>query len=224
MIGIIAAMEEELQEVLKFMSNVEEESKFGVKFYRGLLEQKQVVLMLSGIAKINASFSTSLLILTYGVSSIINVGSAGGLKDNQKLLDVVVSTHVGQHDLDVGRAKGELGGQPRFFQANQSMIDKIKQIDNDDILIHYGLIVSGDQFIMSKATAQIVSDFEDALCVEMEACAVAQVCVKTNVPFVIIRSISDLPYEVDNGLTFEEYLPKAAHNSALITKYLVASM
>lgn len=224
MIGIIAAMQEELQEVLALMENWHEDEIHGIHFYHGDLNGKKVVLMRSGIAKINATFATTLLLVKYGVKHVINVGSAGGLRDDLRILDVVVSTHVAQHDLDVGRARGELGDQPRFFFADPELVSKASQLKIEGATIHQGLVVSGDQFVVSAAAGSILNHFADAICVEMEACAVAQVCFKMKMPFVIVRSISDLPHETDNNLTFEEYLPLAARNSARVTSALVAQI
>ena len=221
MIAIIAAMHEELQEVLSLMEDTQEERVYGVSFYHGSLAGKEVVAMLSGIAKINATFSTTLLLMKYAPDVVINVGSAGGLHADLQMLDVVVSTRVCQHDLDVGRAKGELGGQPRFFEADAKLISLASNLQLPNVRVHTGLIVSGDQFIVAKASSFISKEFPDALAVEMEAAAVGQSCMKANIPFVVIRSISDLTYEPENGMTFDEYLPIAAKHSAMIAKQLI---
>lgn len=221
MIAIIAAMQEELQEVLGLMEDVQEEQIYGVSLFRGKMAGKDVVALHSKIAKINATFSTAVLLMKYAPDAVINVGSAGGLHADMKLLDVVVSTGVCQHDLDVGRAKGEISGQPRFFAADARLVSLASTLQLPGVTVRSGLIVSGDQFIRASASSPIIAEFPDALAVEMEAAAVGQSCMKAQVPFVVIRSISDLTYEPENGMTFEEYLPVAARHSALIAKQLV---
>ena len=221
MIGIIAAMSEELNEIEALMDDVSEQIIHNTRFLVGKMEGKEVVAVLSRVGKINATVSTMLLLTNFKIDKIINVGSAGGLKRDMRLKDVVISTKVKQHDMNI-----ELSGQPMYFDADEELIEKAyeasKKIEN--ITVQKGLIVSGDQFVMANEAMHIIEKFPDALCSEMEAAAVANTCWRMNVPFVVIRSISDFPHTGENEMTFEEYLVYAARNSAIVTQALVKSI
>lgn len=223
MIGIIAAMQEEVVDIVSMMNDVEKRIIHETEFYVGTLSNKEVVVVRSGVAKINAVVSTMLCLTNFPIDCVINIGSAGGLKEGMKLLDVVVSTEVAQHDLDVGNERGKLSGQPRFVEGDATLIAKAKEAASTlkDIHVHEGLIVSGEQFITANATGEIMEHFPNVACVEMEAAAVGFTCYRMGVPFVVIRSVSDIPHNEGNGMTFEEYLPLAARNAARLTKCVV---
>lgn len=218
MIGIIAAMNEELTEIEKYMSDITEKTIHNTKFLCGKMEGKEVVAVLSRVGKINATVSTMLLLDNFDVNMIINVGSAGGLKRDMQLKDVVISTKVKQHDMNI-----ELSGQPIYFDADEGLIEKAYEASKEipGITVRKGLIVSGDQFVMANEAGSIIEKFPDALCSEMEAAAVANTCWRMDIPFVVIRSISDFPHTGENEVTFEEYLVEASKNSAKVTHALV---
>lgn len=221
MIGIIAAMKEELAEIEALMTETKEEIIHNTRFVTGKMEGKEVVAVLSRVGKINATVSTMLLLERFNIDKIINVGSAGGLKHDMRLKDVVISTKVKQHDMNI-----ELSGQPMYFDADEELVKKAFEASKliPNITVSKGLIVSGDQFVMANEATHIVEKFPDALCSEMEAAAVANTCWRMEVPFVVIRSISDFPHTGENEMTFEEYLVYAARNSAIVTQALVKSL
>lgn len=217
MLGIIAAMQIEVDAILKVMENSELENYKNTDFYKGSLAGKDVVICKSGVGKCAASITTTLLIEHYDITGIINIGTAGGLVDNQKTLDVVVSIKVAQYDIDVvGWSKG-FNQDKTCYKANEKYIDVIKNIiqeNNDRVWV--GNIASGDQFVCRDDQVNyILANYPDAICAEMEAGAVAQTCSYFNIPFVIVRSLSDITLHPSNELTFEEYVEKAAARSAI---------
>ena len=221
MIGIIAAMQAEIVDITAMMENVEKKSIHNTDFYVGTLSGKDVVVVRSGVAKVNATVSTMLLLNNFPIKYIVNIGSAGGLADGMKLLDVVVSTKVVHHDLNV-----TLDGQPLYAEANIMLVEKALEAASEikDINTYSGLIASGEQFIMTQEAMSIREKYPETLAVEMEASAVGFTCWRMEVPFVVIRSVSDIPHKEGNYMTFEEFLPLAAKNAAILTRALVSKL
>jgi len=229
MIGIIGAMEEEVAEILKLIDIKQKEEHYGYLFYQGLMNNKEVILLQGGIGKVNATISTSLLLTHYDVDFVINIGSAGGLHTTQNVGDVVVSKNVAHHDVDVtafGREIGEIPGMPKYFQADLSLLEKVESIlKKNKIDSHVGLIVSGDQFVAREDQVKhIQKNFPEAMCVEMEAAAIAQVCYVYHKQFIITRSLSDVFNCGNSSIQFDEYLKKASQNSAQMCFDLVSAL
>lgn len=219
MILIIAAMMEELDALRKKGSHIREKKVQGVHCVEMTLSNQSVVLALSGVGKINASMSASLLAMHYKPSLIINIGSAGGLHPHQKVGDIVIADQVQSHDLDIGE---NTPFDPRFiYKASNTLNDDLEKILKKlNFNYNRGLIVSGDQFVVfeSHAFHRIKKYYEKAICVEMEATAIGAVANQLGIDFVVIRSISDNPYEKNNEATFEAFLALASENSAQITE------
>lgn len=229
MIGIIGAMEEEVTALLNLSELLETNVYQGYTFYLCKLANKNVTIVQGGIGKVNAAVSTTLLIDKYNVDLIINIGSAGGLHLSQEVGDVVVSTDVAHHDVDVtafGRKIGEVPGMPATFKANEELLIKVSEIlQSNDMTCHKGLIVSGDQFISRKEQVDmILKNFPEAMCAEMEAASIAQVCHVYNKDFIITRSLSDIFNKGENTIQFDEYLKKASVASAKMCYELVSSL
>lgn len=227
MIGIIGAMEEEVAEILKLMDVKQTNLLQDYTFHIGQMNHRDVVLLQGGIGKVNAAIATTLLLLNYDIDYVMNIGSAGGLHMNQNVGDVVISQKVAHHDVDVtafGRQIGEIPGMPIYFETDMTMLNNVKKIlDDHHISSHIGLIVSGDQFIsQSKQVKTIQDKFPDAMCVEMEAAAIAQVCHVFNKKFLITRSLSDIFNKGDNSVQFDEYLKKASQVSAQMCYELIS--
>lgn len=229
MIAIIGAMEEEVAEILKYI-DLEEKSEYnGYLFYQGKMNNHDVVLMQSGIGKVNASISTTILFNHFDIDIVLNVGSAGGLKLNQEVGDIVISKYVAHHDVDVtvfGREIGEVPGMPRYFEADPQLLSLTKSIiEKNNYRSHTGLIVSGDQFISKKEQVEtILNHFNEAMCSEMEAASIAQVSHVFNKRFIILRSLSDVFNKGDSSIQFDEYLKKASQASAKICYDLVSNL
>ncbi|EOB7626537.1 5'-methylthioadenosine/S-adenosylhomocysteine nucleosidase [Staphylococcus aureus] len=230
MIGIIGAMEEEVTILKNKLTQLSEISVAHVKFYTGILKDREVVITQSGIGKVNAAISTTLLINKFKPDVIINTGSAGALDESLNVGDVLISDDVKYHDADAtafGYEYGQIPQMPVAFQSSKSLIEKVSQVvqqQQQQLTAKVGLIVSGDSFIGSVEQRQkIKKAFPNAMAVEMEATAIAQTCYQFNVPFVVVRAVSDLA----NGeaeMSFEAFLEKAAVSSSQTVEALVSQL
>lgn len=227
MIGIIGAMEEEVAEILKLIDLSQQKTYQGYIFYEGTLNQREVVLLQGGIGKVNAAIATTLMMIHYDIDFVINIGSAGGLHLDQNVGDVVISNAVAHHDVDVtafGRELGEVPGLPLYFQPDEELLENVKKIlEKNHTPSHIGLIVSGDQFISQKEQVSLIQKhFPQAMCAEMEAASIAQVCHVFHKKFIITRSLSDVFNKGENFVQFDEYLKKASQVSARMCYELVS--
>lgn len=216
--GILCAMDEELDTLKRALKNEVVKSILGIPFYEGQLHNAQVILVQSGIGKVQAGLITGLLITQFGVDVVINSGSAGGIGPGLKVGDLVVSTETAYHDVDVtafGYAPGQLPNQPERFEASSSWVTKMMAAANQvGLTVKPGLIVSGDQFIANQTTVQqILGRFPDALSSEMEGAAVGQVAHQFKTPYVVVRAMSDVGDETAN-LSFDEFIVEAGKRSA----------
>jgi len=209
-----------------------------LEFHEGLLHGRSVVVVCCGIGKVNAAMCAQMLISEFSVSAIINTGSAGGLTAGLSVLDMVVCTDAVQHDFDTtifGYPPGQVPGTPSPFFASDSSLralalsafarvaagtDSEKGFNGKMI---EGRIASGDAFINNDSLrARIVSLFSPA-CVEMEGGAVAQVCAANGVPFIILRSVSDLAGQ-DAGMSYDEFSHIASKRSARVVMEMISEM
>ncbi len=228
MIGIIGAMEEEIEILKSQMLGLEEIKIAHTVFYKGLLNDKEIILTQSGIGKVNVAISTALLINEFKPAYIINTGSAGALQPGLSLGDVVISSEVAYHDADArafGYEIGQIPGMPATYKADQELFEKVdKVLKSLSQNGKEGLIVSGDSFIGTNAQRQtILASFPHALAAEMEAAAIAQTCFQFNTPFIITRAISDLADE-EAGMTFEAFLKVASQSSSKMVSELVKEL
>lgn len=211
-------------EILKAMlANEKTTEAAGVVFYEGTLEGKQVVVAQCGIGKVCAAICTQAMIDRFGIGCVINTGVAGGLHHSLAIGDIVISTDAVQHDFDMtafGYVKGYMGGgegtAPTRYQADPELISLFKAAA-DDVLTGNkyidGTIASGDIFVDDSALKkELIGNF-GAAAAEMEGASIAQVAAANKVPFVVIRSISDLA-ENEANVSFEEFEKKAAEISS----------
>ena len=218
-VGIIGAMDEEVALLKEAMSTVYESEKAGCHFFTGKINDHDVILLQSGIGKVNAAMATTLLIQLFEPEVIINTGSAGGFNANLNVGDVVISTEVVHHDVDVtafNYAYGQVPGMPATYKADPNLMAIAERAANriKEVQVVNGLIATGDSFLSdAERVATIKTKFPDLQCGEMEAAAIAQVSYQFNVPFVIIRSLSDIAGK-DANVSFDEFLETAATNSA----------
>ncbi|NLC54604.1 MAG: 5'-methylthioadenosine/adenosylhomocysteine nucleosidase [Erysipelothrix sp.] len=223
MIAIIGAMSEEVLEIRNLMTKVVSKTISKIIFYEGLIQDKKVVLVQSGIGKTLSALSTTVLVLNYEVDFVINVGSAGGITSDLKPLDVIVSERVAQADFDLTAFgyKKDFSEQRLAFYADNNLVHKMKSLNLPGVI--YGDIVSSDTFISKQSQVNtIIENFPTALCADMEAGSIAMTLAHFNIPFIVIRSISDVVgSQKDNALEFQEYLALASKNSAKITKELI---
>ncbi len=198
MIGIIGAMEEEVAILIDKMEIKREVEKASMKFYQGVLCNRDVVIVKSGIGKVNAASCAQILIDLFEVNTLINTGIAGSLDAKIDIGDIVISSDSLHHDMDARLFGYNIGQVPRMdtlaFPADSNLVIKAKEANelvNPEINTFVGRVVSGDQFIADKGVKNtIISNFS-AMCTEMEGAAIAHVAYLNNISYVIIRAISD---------------------------------
>lgn len=214
--GIIVAMQEELEEILKIMKEQEEKEIYGISFISGKIENTKVIVVKSGVGKVNAARTTQILIDKFNVKNVINVGSAGALNPSLNIGDIVIAEKLIQHDFDItafDHAKGYITGVGDYIYSNCELVKKIKDIGNkikdETYKINTGIIASGDIFCTDIAMKNKIYQKFDAECVEMEGAAIAQVCYLDKIPFVVLRSISDTP-NGNNAIVFDQFIKLAS--------------
>ena len=228
-IGIIGAMQEEVAILKSEMTVNETISKARMDFFQGQLLNKDIVIVTSGIGKVNAAVCTQILINDFNVDCVINVGIAGGLHKSIYPGDIVVAENLVQHDMDTTFFGDALGQVPRLdtfdFKCDPKLVTVAKDSCNkvEKISTFSGRIVSGDQFIESSEKLQELHSKFDAFACEMEGASIGQVCYLNNLPFVVIRSISD---NAINGshMDYEKFSEIAIENSVYILKDMLQSI
>ena len=215
MIAIIGAMKSEVEQLTARMEAVQMISQTGMDFYVGTLAGKEVVVVQCGVGKVNAALCTQILADRFNVSAIINTGIAGSLQAEINIGDVVLSDDAIYHDMDVtvfGYAAGEVPGIGRAsFPADRHLIEVAGQScreANPDIDVFVGRVVSGDQFIMSREKKEWLKANFGGFCTEMEGAAIAHGAFRNEIPFLIIRAISDKADD-SAGMTMDEFEPLA---------------
>ncbi|QZY57136.1 5'-methylthioadenosine/adenosylhomocysteine nucleosidase [Crassaminicella profunda] len=230
-IGIIGAMDEEIQ-ILKEKMELEKEEHFaGMIFYKGKLMGKDIVVVRSGIGKVNAGVCTQVLISNFHVDAIINTGVAGAIHDDLNVGDIVISTDVIEHDFDVTAFGGYTLGQiPRMeeyiFKADEKLVEiAVKASEKETVKYKTttGRIVSGDVFVASPEKKDFLWKEFSAFCAEMESAAIGHAAYLNKVPFVIIRAMSD---KADGSahVNFNEFVIEAANNSVEIVLDMLKHM
>lgn len=221
-IGIIAAMQEEMSEIKKIMNNVQEKTIYELKFYEGTINNKNIVLVKSGVGKVNAARTTQVLIDNYKIDAVINVGSAGSANQELQIGDIVIGKTLVQHDFDItafGHPKGYISNVGERIKSDENLIKSMEQtienLQNKEFKIKIGTIASGDIFCTEPKMKEKIRDKFNADAIEMEGAAIAQVCKLDNMPILVIRSISDSP-NGNNNITFEQYLETASKRCAEI--------
>lgn len=196
MIGIIGAMKVEILSLKERLNDLEVISISGIDFYRGRLHGEEVVAAVSGVGKVFAAVCAQTMILRFGVDAIINIGVAGGLSPKLSLGDFAIASEVCQHDMDtsgVGDPKGLISGINLVKIKADPALVACAQEAAAARGVHYqtGVIASGDQFVCDPTRKEWIRNFFEAEAVEMEGAAIGQVCYINQIPFTVIRSISD---------------------------------
>ncbi len=230
--GVIGAMESEVARLRGLMSDVKSETLAGLTFYDGTLGRHRVILVQSGIGKVNAARCTQLLIDKYTPDYIVNTGIAGGIGQGLHVADVVIGTELVQHDFDIsvfGHARGYLATgvdhlNPTVFRSDKELAEAFRAAAEAVIgpeRVRTGRIASGDQFISELAVKRDIAETFGATAAEMEGCAIAQVAEYAGVPFVVVRAISDLADgdAADSSVDLEQM---AADLSGSILEKLIA--
>ncbi|MCM3396905.1 MULTISPECIES: 5'-methylthioadenosine/S-adenosylhomocysteine nucleosidase [Oceanobacillus] len=227
-IGIIGAMDEEVALLLDQMTEKQEQTVANCLFVQGKLQDKSVVLLKSGIGKVNAAMATTIMHERFAPTHVINTGSAGGFASNLEVGDIVISTEVVHHDVDVtafNYSYGQVPGLPPMYKADKTLVEKaVAAVKSMDINCEQGIIATGDSFMEDPERVAFVHEkFPTMLASEMEAAAVAQVCHQYNKPFVIIRALSDIAGK-KSSISFDQFLETAAKNAAQLIIAVVKSL
>lgn len=226
-IGIIGAMELEVEQLKSQMTIERIVQKASMEFFTGTLNGVDVVIVRSGIGKVNAALCVQILADIFQVTHVINTGVAGSLNASLDIGDILVSRDALHHDMDVtifGYKPGEVPQMGfREFKANAAMIDtavaSCKEV-NPDINVRIGRVVSGDQFISSKEVKQHLIETFAGDCAEMEGASIAHGAYLNNIPFVIIRAISD---KADDSaeMDYPSFEKAAAAHSARLVAHMI---
>ena len=220
MIGIIVAMEKELRLLKPLLTGMREFSKDRYGFYIGTIGDHQVVVMKSGIGKVNAALATQCLIENFAPKFIINSGVAGGVGGTAGIMDVVVATKIAYSDVwcGPGTVWGEAAECPLYFETHP-----VGGIKEDSSTVKYGLICSSDKFISKvEEVESIRKHFPDVMAVDMESGAIAQTCYLNKTPFAVIRVVSDTPGNDDNISQYEDFWQKAPEATFDIIKEILS--
>lgn len=230
MIGIIGAMQEEVEQIVAVMDVEREETKASMTFRAGKLSGKDVVIVVSGIGKVNAAICTQILVDDFKVDYVINTGIAGSLNAAIDIGDIVISNDVLHHDMDATNFGYPLGQVPRMdtlsFPADKHLIEVAKNACANavpEIGTHVGRIVSGDQFISDKATKERITKNFNGFCTEMEGASIAHTAYLNKVPFVILRAISDKADD-SASVDYPTFEKQAIANGVKLIKEFVAEI
>jgi len=225
-VGIICAGDREVAPFLPIISECKTTEKAMLKFYEGMISGVEVVVLFSGVCKVNAAIATQILIDTYHVNIVINAGTAGGMNQNLEIFDTVISTEVAYHDVAPNiLTEFHPWLETVFFKADPKLLDMskktIEKFENH-YKVFWGRMVTGEAFIADEGRQKINEEF-DPLTIDMETASIAHVCYVNNIPFISIRSITDTATHSGTG-TFEENCEKAASIAKDITVALLMEL
>ncbi len=228
-VAIIGAMSEEVEALKAKIVGLKTQTIGGCQYHTGSLAGVEVILNQSGIGKVAAAMSTAILFERFAPDCVINTGSAGGFDPQLAVGDIVLSVQVRHHDVDVtafGYEIGQVPNMPAAFVADTHLLELarrcIQQIDG--VQVKAGLICTGDQFMCKpEHITQVRAHFPEMLAAEMEAAAIAQVCYQFKVPFVIVRSLSDIAGQ-ESPISFPEYLETAAKNATTLILHMLVRL
>lgn len=222
MIGIIAAMDIEVEAIEKVSTIHKVEQIASVTLHYGVMNGKDIVIAKSGIGKSHAAMAASILCMQPHMEAIINVGTAGGLLEEQHVLDIVISKKVVQADFDLTALDGS-EAYGLVYDADAKLVDLCESCAKDLGIRHrVGWIASQDLFMSRKEDYdKLMAHFPESACSEMEAGAVGQVCHSFGVPYVVVRALSDVAVHNDNPMEFSEYAAKASAQTAKLVQTFI---
>ncbi len=223
-IGIIVAVDEEREAILNIMTDVKVEQIYNLRFLRGKIQEKDCILVKSGIGKVNAARTTQVMIHNFDIQYIINLGTGGSINGMLNIGDIVISKQVVQHDFDItafGHSKGYISGVGDKIICDRELMNEMEQIIQSiperSYQIKMGVIATGDIFCADLWMKDKIRVKFSADVVDMECAAIAQVCYLDNVPFIAIRSISNTPNGKNANIS-DENLKLASKRCANILK------
>ncbi len=219
-IGIVVAMDEEREEILELMTNVQVKQIYNLRFLTGKINNRDCILIKSGVGKVNAARTTQVLLDNFEVEFVINAGAAGAVNYLLNIGDIVIAKHVVQHDFDItafGHSKGYITGVGDKVQCDLGLVsafeNMLKNMPELSYNIKLGIVASGDIFCTSIDMKNKINSKFNADVVDMECAAVGQVCYLDDIPFISIRCISDVP-DGQNEKTFDDNLKLASKRCA----------
>lgn len=232
-IGIICAMKEEFELISKDIEIEKTIKKSNLEFLIGTLNKKNVVGVICGIGKVNAAICTQILISEFSCTHILNSGVAGGIDSKVNFKDVIIAEDLVQHDVDVRKFGYKLGEIPNIgtysFKCEKKLLELAEKTclkickENKNFNYHIGRIVTGDQFISDNKLSKNLQETFDALACEMESGSIAQTCYLNNIPFLIIRAVSDTGGDVAEN-EFNNFLKESSKNSYIIIKNIIKNI
>ena len=228
-IAVIGAMEEEVELLREEISSGQVTVVAGCELIEGQIGEHTVILVKSGIGKVNAAMATTLVLNNFKPDVVLNTGSAGGFLESLEVGTVVISDEVRHHDVDVtafGYEIGQVPGQPAAYRSDEKLIS-VARAAVEELGEHAhatGLIASGDTFMSNaERVDKVKKQFPMMIAAEMEAAAVAQVCHQFGTPFVVIRALSDIAGK-ESSISFDEFLPTAARHSTDIVLNAISKL
>ncbi len=224
-IGVIGALESEVEGLVASLSNVKEENIGSVKFFVGEIFGKTVAVARCGVGKVFSALAAEAMVIAYSPDLIVNTGVGGAVAKGLKTTDVVIAERLVQHDMDtsaLGDPKGLISGINKiYFDADVRAVKILKAAaEKNGVGVHLGTIASGDKFIASREDKEkIEREFEATAC-EMEGAALAQVAYLNKTPFAVIRAISDSA-DGEAAMDYPAFMPLAAKISGELTLALI---
>ncbi len=232
MIGIFVAMDAEKKELLQIMQDYQTEEYIGSLFHIGVLSGKEVCVVAGGVGKVASAITCSALLEHFHCDMIINIGTAGGIKDYENILDVVVVDKALYHDWDSVTVNDcspsfanfeELG---KVYHCDEHLVELAKQTMEQfsEHQTFVGPIATGDCFMTTAKSGFIEECFPEALACDMESAAIGNVCTTYGVPFLVIRSLSDIVTKEGNTMDFLTYVEQASARAAHFTERFIAQI
>lgn len=226
-LAIMSAMQEEIDLYLDTCTITATYERAGLTLYEATYHGHDLVLVKAGVGKVNAAMCTQLLIDDFDAETVVCTGSAGALHDNFEIGDIVVAEDCVQHDLHIEFLGLPRGAVPfsdlRFFEAAPALVQRAREVDLPDHHVRVGRVCTGDTFIQDGTARDAIRDELGGDCVEMEGAAVGQVCTLNDIPFLLVRAISDHA-DGSSDVDFQSFLEEAAHSSARIVLHLLEAL
>ena len=222
--GIIVAMESELQMLLPLVEDMKETTVNGYLIRRGRMGDNEVAIMQTGIGKVNAAVGAISLIDSFGPDLVVNTGIAGGTGQGADILDVVIADRIGYHDVycGPGNARGQVQGLPELFPCLGDKLVNLGAVSGNPA-VKRGLIASGDLFVSTPEELKaVLAARPEAIAVDMESGAIAQVCCLRNVPFLAIRVVSDTPGVENHHAQYSEFFTIAPRSTFEVVRALLS--
>ena len=222
---VIAPMDEELEALKQKLKNYKEKVYGDIKGFEFRAKKGKVIAIKGCVGKANTAYDIGYMAAKYDIKRIINYGVAGSLVDELVPLKVVVADKVCYYDCDLtsgGEYKlGQMAGEELYFETDKKVLKVLEKL-NTTLDISVGTIISGDSFATkANMTDELLKNFDNPLCVDMESGATAQISHRLNIPFTIIRAISDKVFAEDNGGMFAEFCEMSSRRAASIVLHIL---